>query len=73
MAYHRVLHVGVYARLLRVDTDLDRIVDTPAKPPSASLRSKSTKQSLVVPLDRNKDMQPSRCCGPHRLRSLFLS
>ena len=33
--YHRVLHVGVYARLLSVDTDLDRIVDTPVISPSA--------------------------------------
>ena len=26
-----MLHIGVYSRLLRVDADLDRIVDTPAK------------------------------------------
>jgi len=37
--YHGVLHVGVDPRLLRVDTDLDRIVDTPAKVSFHQLRS----------------------------------
>lgn len=39
--YHGVLHIGVDPRLLRVDTDLDRIVDAPAKSvvPSAALES----------------------------------
>lgn len=31
LAHHGVLHIRVYPRLLRIDADLDRKVDTPAE------------------------------------------
>jgi hypothetical protein len=65
--YHGVLHVGVDSRLLRVDTDLDRIVDAPAKSvvPSAALES-TLCMYRIAPLDWHKNVQPSRHRRPHR-------
>ena len=74
MAHHGVLHVGVYSRLLRVDTNLDRIVHTPAKKRRVSLQISPLRCiASLKPLDGHENMQKSRCRRPHRLGCVISS